>query len=63
MHMGMCLVSVPSTVTGTVQPAYGVCHWSGDNSDRRLEPGEKEAIRSYCAHAWGVITGRGGNAK
>ena len=63
MHMGMCLVSVPSTVTGTVQPAYGVCHWSGDNSDRRLEPGEKEAIRSYCAYAWGVITGRGGNAK
>ena len=63
MHMGMCLIPVPSTVTGAVQPAYGVCHWSGDNSDRRLEPGEKEAIRSYCAYAWGVITGRGGNAK
>ena len=60
MHMGMCLVSVPSTVTGTVQPAYGVCHWSGDNSDRRLTQEEREAIASYCAFACKII-GRGGN--
>ena len=55
MHMGMCILSVPSVVTGAVQPAYGVCHWSGDNSDQRLTPGEREAIRSYCAYAWGLI--------
>ncbi len=62
MHMGMCLISVPSTVTGTVQPAYGVCHWSGDNSDQRLTPEEREAIRSYCAFAWGLIAGKGAQA-
>lgn len=62
MHMGMCLISVPSTVTGTVQPAYGVCHWSGDNSDQRLAPEEREAIRSYCAFAWGLIAGKGAQA-
>lgn len=57
MHMGMCVIPVPSVVTGTVQPAYGLCHWSGDNSDRRLTEGEKEAIGSYCAFAYGIITG------
>ncbi len=62
MHMGMCLISVPSTVTGTVQPAYGVCHWSGDNSDQRLTSEEREAIRSYCAFAWGLIAGKGAQA-
>lgn len=60
MHMGMCVLSVPSTVTGTVQPAYGVCHWSGDNSDQRLTQGEREAIRSYCGYAYGIIAGRCG---
>ena len=60
MHMGMCILSVPSTVSGTVQPAYGVVHWSGDNSDHRLEEGEKEAIRSYCAYAMGIIAGKVG---
>lgn len=55
MHMGMCLLSVPSTVTGAVQPAYGLCHWSGDNSDQRLSPDEKEAVRSYCAYAYRLI--------
>ena len=60
MHMGMCILSVPSTVSGTVQPAYGVVHWSGDNSDHRLEEGGKEAIRSYCAYAMGIIAGKVG---
>lgn len=60
MHMGMCLISVPSTVAGTVQPAYGVCHWSGDNSDQRLTAGEREAIASYCAFAWGLVAGKEG---
>ena len=60
MHMGMCLIPVPSTVTGAVQPAYGVCHWSGDNSDQRLTQEEREAIASYCAFACKII-GRGGN--
>lgn len=60
MHMGMCLISVPSTVAGTVQPAYGVCHWSGDNSDRRLDEGEREAIRSYCGYAFGILARQGG---
>lgn len=60
MHMGMCLVSVPSTVTGTVQPAYGICHWSGDLSDQRLTQGEREAIASYCAFAYGLIRREGG---
>ncbi len=59
MHMGMCLIPAPSTLTGTVQPAYGLCHWSGDNSDQRLTEGEREAIQSYCAFAWGIIAGRG----
>lgn len=57
MHMGMCILSVPSTVTGTVQPAYGVCHWSGDDSCQRLTVGEREAIRSYCAYAYRIIAG------
>ena len=60
MHMGMCLIPVPSTVTGAVQPAYGVCHWSGDNSDQRLTQEEREAIASYCAFACKIIC-RGGN--
>lgn len=60
MHMGMCLVSVPSTVTGTVQPAYGICHWSGDLSDQRLTQGEREAIASYCAFAYRLIRREGG---
>ena len=60
MHMGMCLIPVPSTVAGTVQPAYGVCHWSGDNSDRRLDEGERKAIRSYCGHAFGILARQGG---
>lgn len=60
MHMGMCLVSVPSTVTGTVQPAYGICHWSGDLSDQRLTQGEREAIAGYCAFAYGLIRREGG---
>lgn len=60
MHMGMCLISVPSTVTGTVQPAYGVCHWSGDNSDQRLTAGEREAIAGYCSFAWGLVAGKEG---
>ena len=60
MHMGMCVIPVPSVVAGTVQPAYGICHWSGDQSDQRLAPGEKEAIASYCAFAYGIIN-RGGN--
>ena len=60
MHMGMCLIPVPSTVTGTVQPAYGVCHWSGDNSDQRLTAGEREAIASYCSFAWGLVAGKEG---
>ena len=59
MHMGMCLIPAPSTLTGTVQPAYGLCHWSGDNSDQRLTEGEREAIQSYCAFAWRIIAGRG----
>lgn len=59
MHMGMCVIPVPSIVTGTVQPAYGLCHWSGDNSDQRLTAGEEEAIRSYCAFAFRIITGGG----
>lgn len=63
MHMGMCVLSVPSTVSGTVQPAYGIAHWSGDNSDRRLEPGEREAIRSYCAYAMNFIAGKRGEGK
>ena len=60
MHMGMCLIPVASTVTGTVQPAYGVCHWSGDNSDQRLTAGEREAIASYCSFAWGLVAGKEG---
>lgn len=63
MHMGMCILSVPSTVTGTVQPAYGVCHWSGDNADQRLTGSEKEAIRSYCAYAYGIIARKGGQGE
>lgn len=59
MHMGMCIISVPSTVTGTVQPAYGICHWSGDLSDQRLTQGEREAIRSYCAFAFRLIDREG----
>lgn len=59
MHMGMCLIPAPSTLAGTVQPAYGLCHWSGDNSDQRLTEGEREAIQSYCAFAWRIIAGRG----
>lgn len=59
MHMGMCLLSVPSTVAGAVQPAYGLCHWSGDNSDQRLTEGEKAAIRGYCLFAYGVIARQG----
>ena len=60
MHMGMCVIPVPSVVAGTVQPAYGICHWSGNQSDQRLAPGEREAIASYCAFAYGIIN-RGGN--
>lgn len=62
MHMGMCLLSVPSTIRGAVQPAYGLCHWSGDNADQRLAPHELEAIRSWCAYACGIIVPRGGNS-
>ena len=58
MHMGMCIIPAPSTLGGTVQPAYGLLHWSGDDSGRRLEEGEREAIRSYCAWAMGIIAGR-----
>lgn len=63
MHMGMCLLSVPSTVAGAVQPAYGICHWSGDNSDQRLTDDEKAAIRSYCAYAYNIIARQGGDRK
>lgn len=49
-HMGMVSVSVPSTVTGSIQPAYGIAHYSGDLSDRRPGPGEEEAVATYCAH-------------
>jgi len=63
MHMGMCLIPAPSTITGTVQPAYGICHWSGDNADQRLTGGEKEAIRSYCAYAYGIIARQRGCEK
>ena len=58
MHMGMCIIPAPSTLAGAVQPAYGLLHWSGDDSGRRLEEGEREAIRSYCRHAMGIIAGR-----
>lgn len=49
-HMGMVTVAVPSTVTGSIQPAYGLAHYSGDLSDQRPGPGEAEAVASYCAH-------------
>lgn len=63
MHMGMCLLPVPSTVGGGSQPAYGLCHWSGDNADRRLTDAEKEAVRDYCAYVYPIIARRGGNEK
>lgn len=50
-HMGMVTVSVPSTVTGSIQPAYGIAHYSGDLSDQRPGPGEQEAVATYCARA------------
>ena len=62
MHMGMCLLPVPSTVRGAVQPAYGLCHWSGDNADRRLTDGEETALRDWCAYAYDIISRRGGGA-
>ena len=55
-HMGMVTLSVPSVVTGSVQPAYGVAHYSGDLSDHRPGPGEREAVASYCAYALRLIT-------
>lgn len=57
-HMGMVTVSVPSAVTGSVQPAYGIAHYSGDLSDRRPGAGEAEAVASYCAHVMALMTGR-----
>ena len=54
MHMGMCVVSVPSTVAGGPQPAYGLAHYSGDGSDRRPGPECRKAIQSYCAYVYGT---------
>lgn len=57
-HMGMVTISVPSIVTGSVQPAYGIAHYSGDNSDQRPGPGEWEAIETYCAYAMSLMMGK-----
>lgn len=60
LHMGMSPLSAPSTLPGAVQPAYGLCHWSGDNADRRPDLREKESIRGYCAYAYDIIARRAG---
>ena len=55
MHMGMAVISVPSIITGSVQPAYGLACYSGDLSDRRPTPGDSEAIRSFARYAAAMI--------
>lgn len=55
MHMGMAVISVPSVVTGTPQPAYGLACYSGDLSDRRPDVGDRKAIRSYVRYAAAMI--------
>ena len=55
MHMGMAVISVPSIITGSVQPAYGLACYSGDSSDCRPTEKDREAIRSFARYAAAMI--------
>ncbi len=55
MHMGMVVISAPSILTGSVQPAYGLACYTGDQADHRPDPKDLEAIRSYVRYAAAMI--------
>lgn len=54
-HMGMVPISVPCSIGGAVQPAYGIKHVSGEMADRALTEETKTAVRNYADHILRVI--------
>lgn len=46
-HMGMILLSVPCNVSQSPQPAYGIMHVAGGNSEIRMTDSVKHAIHGY----------------
>lgn len=53
MHNGMTIVPVPAGGEHP-QPAYGLAHYSGDNSDIRLSESEKQSIAQWSAYFYRI---------
>lgn len=54
-HMGMIPVSVPCNAGGAPQPAYGITHISGANSDVRIDGETVKAVHGYLDHFLNII--------
>lgn len=46
-HMGMVLLPVPCNIGGAPQPAYGILHVAGGNSEIRMSGETEQAIHGY----------------
>lgn len=56
-HMGMLPIPIPANVAGIPQPAYGILHFSGEDSTKRPNADTCQAIESFLTRAVNILCG------
>lgn len=57
-HMGMILLPVPCNIGGAPQPAYGILHIAGGNSELRMTGDIEKAVYGYLNYTVGELKKR-----